>query len=108
MSRTIATVWPLLAALFVSGCAHIPEPVYLDVGVGYQIDSHSDWYVRTEREWQCSDPFQGQFALGWDFGATEIEYYHQSWIACGGPFGDGRPELYQDSVNLRHRFGGRE
>jgi len=96
----------LLSALFLlSACAHIPEPVYLDVGVGYQIDNNSDWYVRTERDWQCSDNFQGQFALGWDFGATEIEYYHQSWYPCGGPF-NNKAELYQDSINLRHRIGG--
>lgn len=93
-----------------SGCAAIEQKTggaaFFDVGVGYQIDEHSDWYVRTEREWQCSDNFQGRFAVGLEFDEWEIEYFHQSWYTCGGPF-NNRTELYQDSINIKHRFGGK-
>ncbi len=93
-----------------SGCAGtevLGGSPYFDVGVGYQLDSHSDWYVRTQREWQCSDNFQGVFEIGLDYGDWEIGYRHQSWYTCGGPFND-RSELYQDAVEVNYRFGGRE
>lgn len=107
----VCVVVLLVMAGLTMGCAAIEDRTgaapYFDAGVGYQIDTNSDWYVRTEREWQCSDNFQGRFAVGLDWGKTELEYFHQSWYTCGGPFGEGKPELYQDSINLTHRFGGK-
>lgn len=94
----------LLACLLaLSACSSTP---YFEVGVGYQIDDNSDWYLRTEREWQCSDNFQAHFEAGveWDSG-TRIGYHHQSWWSCGGPFND-KPELYVDDIRVTHKFGG--
>ncbi len=95
-----------------SGCAAIKEhtggDVYFDVGVGYQLDERSDWYVRTEREWQCSENWQAHFELGVEWEKTSLGYHHQSWWVCGGPFWDDRKELYQDDIRLTHRFGGRD
>lgn len=102
-----------LALLLLSGCAsiehHTGAAPYFDVGAGYMVNTNSDWFVRTDREWQCSRQPMAQFAVGLDWGKTELEYEHQSWWFCGGPkpFADGSPELYQDSINLTHRFGGK-
>lgn len=92
--------------LLLAGCASNPEP-YLQVGVGYQIDANSDWYLRTDREWQCSDNFQAHFEVGLDWGKTTLGYHHQSWWTCGGPFND-RKELYVDDIRLTHQFGGKD
>lgn len=103
-----ATLWGCIVVMLIaiSGCASVPG-AYAEVGVGYQIDDNSDWYVRTEREWQCSDNMQAHFEVGyeWDQG-TKLGYHHQSWWTCGGPFND-RSELYVDDIRLTHKFGGR-
>lgn len=96
--------WWVLLTLLVAGCGSTP---YFEVGVGYQIDKNSDWYVRTERPWQCSDNYQGHFELGLDWGDTRLGYHHQSWFTCGDPF-NSRPELYVDDVRLTHTFGGKK
>jgi len=79
---------------------------YFDVGVGYQIDSMSDWHVRTERDWQCSQNWEAHFGFGLDWGRASLGYQHQSWWLCGGPFND-RPELYSDRILFNYRFGGK-
>ena len=68
----------------------------------------TDWHLRTEREWQCSDNWQAHFAVGLDWGDTTLSYNHQSWWSCGKPFGEGKPELYTDDIRLVHRFGGKD
>lgn len=96
----------LIALLGLSGCAASP---YAKFAVGYQIDDWSDWYVRTERDWQCDRnlPFQGELGFEWTTGWSAF-YEHQSWILCGGPLpaADGRPELYRDAVWVAKKFGG--
>jgi len=94
-----------------TGCATVEDKTggapYFDVGVNYQIDANSDWFVRTSRDWQCSKNWQAEFEVGLDWGDTSLGYNHQSWYFCGGPFAHGSPELYQDAVKLTHRFGGK-
>ena len=99
----------LVVSLLGTGCAYIGDPApYGEVGVGYQIDSMSDWHVRTDREWQCEDNFQAHFEVGLDWGDTRLGYHHQSWWSCGGPIGNGKPELYQDDIRITHTFGGKD
>jgi len=80
---------------------------YFDVGVGYQIDSMSDWYVQTDRDWQCSQNWEAHFGFGLDWGRASLGYQHQSWWVCGGPYWNDRPELYSDRILFNYRFGGK-
>jgi hypothetical protein len=97
----------LVPALLLMGCASIKESTgadpYFEIGAGYQINEHSDWYVRTHRTWQCRDNLKAKAAVGLSWGNTEVEYEHQSWWLCGTPF-NNKPELYQDSININHRW----
>ena len=53
----------LLALFLLSGCATGAKP-YALVGTGYQIDSQSDYLVRTARDYQCSTNIQGLYGIG--------------------------------------------
>jgi hypothetical protein len=90
-----------VALLCLAGCGTTP---YGEIGVGYQIDSRSDWYLRTEREYQCSNP-QAHFEAGLEKGRVRVGYHHQSWFRCGGPFND-RAELYVDDIRVTYKIGG--
>jgi hypothetical protein len=91
-----------LPLLLLCGCAP-----YAEIGVGYQLDSHSAWTLRTEREWQCSNPqFHGEVGLEFEHQWT-LAYHHQSWVGCGDPL-NNKPELYQDHIQLSKKFGGLE
>ena len=81
---------------------------YFDVGVGYQIDSMSDFYVQTDRSWQCSQNWEAHLGFGLDWGRASLGYHHQSWWLCGQPFGNERPELYSDRILFNYRFGGKQ
>jgi hypothetical protein len=95
------------------GCASIEErtggSLYLDIEAFHQLDGSSDWYVRTERTWQCDINVGAAAELGLSWDEWEAYYRHQSWWFCGRPFNPEKPELYQDSVGVRKRFwlGGR-
>lgn len=89
--------------LLLSGCAASP---YAEVGIGYQLDSNSDWHLRTDREWQCHNPqFHGEIGLEWD-NDIKLGYHHQSWWGCGAPFND-KPELFTDDIRLTKKWGGK-
>ena len=94
-----------ICMMLLSACA-TSEP-YFEVGIAHQLDQNSDWYVRTEREWQCSRNWMAEFELGLDWGKARLGYHHQSWWLCGGPFNDMH-ELYQDDVRLTYTFGGKQ
>ena len=96
-----------LVYMHVSGCATTPAP-YLEIGVGYQIDSLTHEYRRTSAPWECSDNFKGVIELGLDYGNTRIGYHHQSWITCGLPAGNHKNETWSDDIRLTHRFGGKK
>lgn len=104
VAKLIAVItFALWALVLVTGCSATP---YAAVGLGYQVDAASSPLIRTAQPQQCSDNLQGRFAAGLDWGRVELEYFHQSWVACGSPFND-RPELSADSINLTYRLGGK-
>jgi len=97
---------PLLC-LLLAGCGSTPSP-YFDIGMSYNLDEFSDWYLRSDREWECSNKenFHAEIGLEFDHQWT-IGYHHQSHLTCGGPF-NNHPELYQDEIMIMKRFGGRK
>jgi hypothetical protein len=70
------------------------------------LDKQSDWYLRTSRDWTCStgEIFHAELGLEFDDDWT-LGYHHQSHITCGQY--NNRPELYQDEIILRKKWGGR-
>jgi len=93
----------VLICFLLLGC-ETTEP-YLELGVGYQIDSNTDWLLRTNRDYQCRNPqFHGEVGLETEDGWT-LGYYHQSWLFCGGPF-NNRAETYMDAIRITKKFGG--
>ena len=87
-----------------SGCASSP---YAEIGLGYQIDGMSDYWLQTERPWQCSNlQFHGEVGLEFDSGWT-VGYHHQSWLRCGKPLGNNKPEVYTDDIRVMKKFGGK-
>lgn len=102
----------LILLLFLSGCSYLEETtggtLYGEIAIAYQMDEHSDWYVRTEREWQCSDNWQAHFEGGIKWknvwrGQDEVRagYHHQSWWSCGSPW-NNNAELYQDDIRITY------
>lgn len=89
-------------AFLVAGCGNVRP--YVEVGAAYQLDGMSDYWVRTSRSWQCSNGIQGQLEVGVKYHVgndhVRLGYHHESWLNCGQPFGNGRPEIYQDDVRL--------
>lgn len=99
-------MWKLVLILFLLGCASAPEP-YLEVGIGYQIDAQTDYWLQTDRSWQCSRQPQAHFELGAEFDHDlKIGYHHQSWWRCGG-IGNDRPEVYTDDIRITKKWGGK-
>lgn len=94
----------LIFSLALAGCSSTP---YAEIGIGYTLNEMSDWYLSTEREWTCDNPdtFHGEVGLEFDNQWT-LGYHHQSQVSCGGPF-NSNPELYQDEIILRKKFGGK-
>ena len=99
----------ILLAILLTGCATLEDKgfkPFATIGVGYQLDSRTDYWVQTERKDQCSvnAPFFGDAGLhhrkNW-----KIYYSHQSWVACGGPF-NSKPEIYADYIKVDKQFGG--
>ena len=93
----------ILIGMLMVGCASSP---YATVTLAHQVDSRTDWWVQTERKDQCFNP-QAQLEAGleWDSG-VQLGYWHQSWLGCGKPF-NNHPEIYQDAIVLRKKFGGK-
>ena len=91
--------------LLLVGCAGAKP--YAEIGIGYQLDKHTDYWLQTDRSWQCSDQpeFIGELGLetpkNW---AIALE--HESWVRCGGPFGDGKPEIDSNRIKITKKFGG--
>lgn len=97
----------VIALVAVTGCAGAKP--YAEISLGYQLDKNSDWYVRTTRDWQCSENVKFAGELGLEFSNKwSLAYHHQSWVLCGGPFGSSKPELYADDIRVTKKFGGAE
>jgi len=98
----------LLPILWVLGaCASNPSP-YMKIGMAYNVDDQSDWYLRSDRDWECSNKenFHAEIGLEFDHQIT-VGYHHQSHLTCGGPF-NNHPELYQDEIIIEKKWGGRK
>ena len=96
----------VLLLLMLAGCASNPSP-YATIGLGYQLDSNTDYWLKTEQEWQCSKQPQVHAEVGLEFDhQLTIGYHHQSWLRCGGPFND-LPEVYTDDIRIQKKFGGK-
>jgi len=95
----------VLWLVLLSGCAAAP---YAELGIGYQIDSQTDYWLQTDRDWQCSKQpqFHAEVGLEFDDGWT-LGYHHQSWLMCGSPRGNNDPEVYTDDIRLTKKFGGK-
>lgn len=93
-----------LLLVFLSGCSTMVP--YAAFSLGYQIDAHTDYWLRTERTWQCDRnvQFNGELGVELPHNIT-IGYHHQSWLFCGGPF-NSKPEVYQDDIRITKKFGG--
>jgi len=96
----------VLPLLVVSGCSTTPKP-YVEVGIGYQVDGMTDYWLQTSREWTCSngDTFHAELGLEFDHN-LKLGYHHQSHISCGGPF-NSHAEVYQDEIILTKKWGGK-
>jgi hypothetical protein len=94
----------LVLVLLLSGCSSSP---YIQIGIGYQLDGATDWYLQTDRDWTCNnkDTFHGEVGTTWDNGWS-IGYHHQSHTSCGRPFNKD-PELYKDEILVTKRWTAR-
>lgn len=103
MTRLLIILFLLVLPI---GCSTNPTP-YGTIGIGYQLDQSTDYWLQTERSWQCSKQPQAHFEVGLEFDhKLTIGYHHQSWYRCGGPFND-RPEVYTDDIRIQKKFGGK-
>jgi hypothetical protein len=91
-----------LMVLLMTGCAGWSP--FAEVGVGFQIDNRTDWWVQTQRGYQGKNP-QARLAVGMANGKYSCGYYHQSWFFQGRPFNKD-PEIYQDDIRCTIRWGG--
>lgn len=95
----------LACILLLSACSSAPG-LYAEVGIGYQLDSRTDYWLQTDRDWQCKKQPQFHGEVGYEFPHDlRLGYHHQSWWRCGGPFNE-RPEIYTDDLRLTKKWGG--
>ncbi len=94
----------LAVLLVLGGCGSTP---YGELSLGYQLDSQTDYWLQTDRTWQCAKniQFNGEIGLEFDHG-WQVGLHHQSWLMCGDPFND-RPEVWQDDIKVTKKFGGK-
>ena len=91
----------ILLTVFISGCA----TPYAEVGVAYPLDKYTDYWVQTDRTWQCSNGPQAHFEVGVEKNDWQLGIHHQSWWGCGGPF-NNRPEVYENDIRITKKWGG--
>ena len=95
----------IVCLLFISGCAATP---YAEMSLGYQIDGMTDYYLQTDRDWQCNKNVQFNGELGLEFDNNwKVGYHHQSWLMCGGPSNNNHPETYTDDIRITKKWGGK-
>lgn len=92
-------------AILAGGCTTYARP-YVEVGLAYQLDQNTDYWLQKDRDWQCSNGLQGQLEVGYHISEPvlgndhiRIGYHHESWVNCGGPF-NKRAEVYQDDIRV--------
>jgi len=95
----------LAMVVFLPACSSVKP--YAEIGLGYQIDRNTDYWLETDRSWQCSKQPQFHGELGIELKHDwKIGYHHQSWLMCGKPFGGGQPEVYADDIRITKKWGG--
>ena len=97
-----------LALLALTGCASSP---YIEIGAGYQLDGSTDYWLQTDRSWQCSKNVQFHGEVGLELPEDFIWFdtiaiHHQSWWLCGGPF-NHRPEVDTNDIRITKKWGGK-
>lgn len=93
----------LASVLLFSGCA---SGTYVEMAVGYRLDDLSDWYLQSERGWQCSQPWVFDAEVGHEFANNvRLGLYHESQIVCGSF--NHKPELYSAKIRLSKKWGGK-
>lgn len=95
----------LIISVLLSGCSTWKP--YAELGLGYQLESSTDYWLQTERSWQCDEQpeFIGELGLE-SKNKWTIALEHESWLLCGGPFGKGRPEVDSNRLKISKKFGG--
>ena len=97
----------LLIVLMFAGCGG----TYVRLGLGHQIDDQTDYWLQTDRDWQCHNPsFHGE--VGYEFAdpvigdRAGIAFVHDSWLLCGSGLND-KPETYTNRAEAWVQWGGR-
>lgn len=94
-------------ASMLQGCAAVPG-LYGSASLGAQIDEQTDQLLRTDRPDQCSRNIKFHAEAGYEFTKYwSMNLHHQSWLLCGRPFGNGKPEMYSYDFRITGRIGGR-
>lgn len=89
-----------LVLLLLSGCAYI-EP-HWEVALGYQDDKNTDYWLQTDRSWQCHDnlTFDGELGIKTKTKyPVRIYYDHRSWVTCG-MFDNDEAEVYDNGWRI--------
>ena len=91
----------MLAAIILSGCAVKPTA---SVQLNYAFPFSSDYWIHSDRSWQCEQPqFRGEVGLetkgGWEAGV-----YHESMVLCGTL--NTKPEIFENGVYVKKSWGG--
>ena len=91
----------MLATIILSGCAVKPVA---SVQANYAFPFSRDYWVDSERSWQCEQPqFRGEVGLQTKKG-FEAGLYHESMILCGT--WNEKPEIFENGVYVKKSWGG--
>lgn len=103
MKNAIAVIF---LVLLVGGCASKNVKPFASLGVGYQLEGSTDYWLQRERDWQCDKWQQAWIEAGLEFkNGCSLAIVHQSWWFCGGPFNE-RPEVDMNSLIGKCKVGG--
>lgn len=96
----------MVALVLPGGCAAAPS-IYLEAAVAYRLDEQSDWYQRSDRGWQCDDPWEFHLEVGKEFkNNVKLGLHHESQITCGSGL-NHKPELHKNDIRLSKKWGGK-
>ncbi len=98
------TLLVVISALLV-GCASA-KPMG-GVAIGFQVDDQTDYWLQTQRPWQCSKniPFKAKAGVETEEN-LRVYLEHRSWLLCGEPFNGDDPETYNWTLWLEKEWGG--
>lgn len=99
-------VFMFLILLFIAGCASENVKPFASLGVGYQLENSTDYWLQRERTWQCNEWQQAWVEVGAEFkGGCSLSIVHQSWWFCGGPL-NKKPEVDMNALIGKCKIGG--